>query len=117
MSTIRSMLPAAAAPYTEAIVGAALGAIVSAFVVKRKMTTGALVGAIAGYGIALTRKGGAVPFVAGDGYYAGAEEVVEELPGGQVEELVMPDWQRDWRRHGWHGWKNDRGRWGHGYRR
>lgn len=115
MSTIRSMLPAAVQPYTEAVVGAVLGALVGGYVVKSKATTGALVGAIAGYGVALTRKGGATPFVAG--YYAGAEEIIEQLPDGQVEELVMPEWQRDWRRHGWHGWHNDRGRWGHGYRR
>lgn len=103
MSTIRSMLPAVAAPYTEAVVGAALGALVSAFVVKKKMTTGALVGAIAGYGIALTRKGGAAPFVAGDGYYAGAEEVFEQLAPAYIEQ--EPEWERDWRRHGWHGWR------------
>ena len=118
MSTIRSMLPAAVAPYTEAVVGAALGALVGSLVLKKKMTTSALVGAVAGYGVMLTRQGGVAPFVAGNGYFAGAEEIIEQLPDGQVaEELVVPEWQRDWRRHGWHGWHTDRGRWGHGWRR
>lgn len=113
MATIRSMLPAPLQPYTEAVVGAALGALVGGYVVKRSATSGALVGAIAGYGLMLTKKAGAMPFTAG-GYYAG-EEVVEQLLPGPVE--GVPDWERDWRRHGWHGWDHDRGRFGHGWRR
>ena len=113
MATIRSMLPLTIQPYTEAVVGAALGALVSSLVIKKSATKGALVGALAGYGLMLTKKGGAMPFTAG--YYVGAEEVVEQLPGGGAEEVLipgMPEWQRDWRRHGWHGWHGQ-----HGWRR
>ena len=99
MATIRSMLPAVAQPYTEALVGAALGALVGGYVVKRKGAAGALVGAIAGFGVALTRKGGTFPFAAGE--FAGLEEIIEELPGGVEEEVIIPEWQRDWRRHSW----------------
>jgi outer membrane lipoprotein SlyB len=112
MATIRSMLPIQLQPYTEAVVGAALGALVGGYVVKKSATSGAIVGAIAGYGVMLTKKSGAMPFTAG--YFTGAEEVVEQLPDGQdvVIPGMMPDWQRDWRRHGWHGWHGQ-----HGWRR
>ncbi len=134
MTTIRQMLPQVAQPFTEAIVGAGLGALVSRFVLKGDLTTGALVGGVAGYGIALTKARGAFPFTVVSGantYYAGAEEVIEQqLPAvdayGQqaptppaIIEEVVPDWRHprrdDWWRRGGGGW--GRGGWGHGWHR
>jgi len=133
MTTIRQMLPQVAQPFTEAIVGAGLGALVSRFVLKGDMTTGALVGGVAGYGLALTKARGAFPFtvapVVSGGFYAG-EEVIEQLPAvdafGQqpvVEEVMIPEHHRRddwWRRHGGGGggWgRGGYGGWGHGWRR
>ena len=70
MSTVRSMLPLFAQPYTEVIVGAGLGALATKFLVSRgKLTTGALLGGVIGMGLLLTKKQGFFPFSAGD--YAG----------------------------------------------
>lgn len=135
MTTIRQMLPRAAQPFTEAIVGAGLGALVSRFVLKADMSTGAIVGGIAGYGISLTKARGAFPFAVttAGGFYAGEDvavlpaidalgqqPVVEEV----VEEVIpehhhhrRDDW---WRRHGGGGggWgRGGYGGWGHGWRR
>src|SRR5271166_3391624 len=72
MTTIRQMLPQVAQPFTEAIVGAGLGALLSRFVLKDHMTTGAIVGAVAGYGLSLTKAKGAFPFTAtAGGSYVG----------------------------------------------
>lgn len=71
MTTIRQMLPQIAQPFTEAIVGAGLGALVSRFVLKGDMSTGAIVGGVAGYGLSLTKAKGAFPFTAAGGVYAG----------------------------------------------
>ena len=72
MSTIRQMLPHVAQPFTEAIVGAGLGALVSRFILKGDMSTGAMIGGVAGYGLALTKARGAFPFTAtAGGVYTG----------------------------------------------
>ncbi len=133
MTTIRQMLPQAAQPFTEAIVGAGLGALLSKFVLKGDLSTGAIVGGVAGYGLALTKAKGAFPFTAVSGYYVGddATAVVEQLPAPQVdafgqpvvEEIVIPEHRRRddwWRRHGGGGggWgRGGYGGWGHGWRR
>jgi hypothetical protein len=135
MTTVRQMLPAAAQPFTEVIVGAGLGALLSKFLLRDSMTTGAIVGGVAGYGIALTKARGAFPFtvVSGaaktSGFYAGEEVIEQQLPAvdayGQqaatppaIIEEVIPNYRpfrRDdwWRRGGAYG----RGGWGHGWRR
>lgn len=130
MSTVRQMLPAVAQPFTEAIVGAGLGALVSKFFLKGDMSTGAIVGGVAGYGIALTKARGAFPFtVTTGGFYAGQDAAAlpaVDASGQQpivepvIEEVVAPDWHRhrrdDWWRgaygHGGYG----HGGWGHGRR-
>jgi hypothetical protein len=72
MSTIRQMLPSVAQPFTEVIVGAGFGALVSKFVVGRQASTGALVGALAGYGLALTKAKGIWPLsLTAGGSYVG----------------------------------------------
>jgi hypothetical protein len=146
MTTIRQMLPQSAQPYTEAIVGAGLGAIVSKVWFKdAPWSTGAIIGWIAGYGVALTRAKGAFPFTAptatAAGYYVGdsvtqfstmqqgyaqpyggldqGAEIVDE----EVAPEYVPEWQRhrrdDWWRRGGGGY--GRGGWGsgwgHGWRR
>jgi hypothetical protein len=136
MTTIRQMLPQVAQPFTEAIVGAGLGALVSRFVLKGDMTTGALVGGVAGYGLALTKARGAFPFTVhtAGGFYAGEEVAVlpavdasgqQEIIEPVIEEVVLPEHhhhRRDdwWRRHGGGGggWgRGGYGGWGHGWRR
>jgi hypothetical protein len=118
MSTVRSMLPAVAQPYTEVIVGAALGALVGGYVLKRTASTGALVGAIAGYGLSLTKAKGAFPFRAAGGFdsqYVG--DSVTQFPGVpgaadpaaailDFEEAIpaAPEWPRhEWEHRGWGG--------------
>jgi hypothetical protein len=122
------MLPSVAQPFTEAIVGAGLGALLSKFVLRGEISTGAIIGGVAGYGIALTKAKGAFPFTAVAGEYVG-DDVIEQLAAptqpldayGQpvVEEIVSPDWHRprrdDWWRRGGGGY--GRGGWGHGWRR
>jgi hypothetical protein len=61
MSTIRQMLPPVAQPFTEVVVGAGLGALIGGYVLGRRASTGALVGALAGYGVALTKAKGMWP--------------------------------------------------------
>jgi hypothetical protein len=139
MTTIRQMLPQSAQPYTEAIVGAGLGALVSKFWFKdSQWSTGAVVGFIAGYGIALTRAKGAFPFTAtAGGFYAGDSvtqfptqqqgyaqpygglgqgvEFLEEAAPEVVPEYGWPRRRDDWWRRGGGGY--GRGGWGHGWRR
>jgi hypothetical protein len=83
MSTIRQMLPSVAQPFTEVIVGAGLGALVSKFVVGRRASTGALVGALAGYGLALTKAKGVWPLsLTAGGSYVG--DSVYQFPTKQM---------------------------------
>ncbi len=122
MTTIREMLPGPAQNFAEVIIGAGIGALIGGYVVKRKATEGAIVGALAGYGLQLTKPKGAWPFRSVTaGYYAG-DDVIQLGPGQQqpVEEEVVPtpvpEWQTEyWRRH--HGWRGEpyRGEryWGH----
>jgi len=139
MSTIRQMLPQVAQPFTEAIVGAGLGALLSRFVLRRDMTTGAIVGGVAGYGVALTKAKGAFPFAASGAEHAGGTntyylgqgaEVVEEVVQQPQPEIIpeyVPEWRRPWRRDDWWrrggggygGWGagHGYGGWGHGWRR
>jgi|SRR5271155_3438909 len=121
MTTIREMLPGPAQNFAEVLIGAGLGALIGGYVVKRKASEGAIVGALAGYGLQLMRPKGAWPFATA-GYYVGADDVLQLGPPSTaysqpVEEVIpemVPEWQRDWRRHGWHGW--DRSGAGYGQR-
>jgi|SRR5208337_4185125 len=96
MTTVRNMLPPVAQPYTEVVVGAALGALVGGYVLRQKTSTGALVGAIAGYGLMLSKGEGVFPFRASGGAYVG--DSVTQFPGvpgatgadGRYGNLVMP---------------------------
>jgi hypothetical protein len=115
MSTVRSMLPVQLQPYTEEVVGAALGALIGGYVLKQKASTGAIVGALCGYGLSLTKAKGAFPFRASGNFYTGEDAVA---PGSQaaqeildVEEAIpapLPQWPyggygRGWDRRGWGG--------------
>lgn len=132
MTTVRNMLPPVAQPFTEVIVGAALGALVGGYVLKQKASTGALVGAVAGYGVLLSKASGIFPFRAAGGAYVG--DSVTQFPGvpgvagadGRYGNLVMPgsdaaaqilDYEEaftqvpEWPRH--HDWDRGEG-WGGG---
>jgi hypothetical protein len=128
------MLPQAAQPYTEAIVGAGLGALLSKFLLRGDLTTGAIVGGVAGYGVSLTKARGAFPFTVMSGSFYTGEDVVEQqlpavnaygqqplTPPATIVEEIIPEYRRPWRRDDWwrHGGGNygwGRG-WGHGWRR
>ncbi len=126
MTTIREMLPAPAKSFAEVIIGAGIGALIGGYVVKRKATEGAIVGALAGYGLQLSSSRGAWPFTSSTvtaGYYTG-DDVIQlgPTPAPQIieEEVVptpIPEWQTEyWRRHhGWRGGEPFRGEryWGH----
>lgn len=133
MSTVRQMLPKFAEPFTEVVVGAGLGALVSKFMLRGEMTTGAMVGAVAGYGVMLSKGKGAFPFTATSvsGAYVG--DSVTQFPTfqqgyaqpyqglGQGMEIV-PDYSEQYPQYGgWGGWGGrgygrERG-WGRGYGR
>jgi len=113
MTTIREMLPAPAQNFAEVIIGAGIGALIGGYVVKRKATEGAIVGALAGYGLQLARPKGAWPFASAvTGYYVG-DDVIQlgpNVPQQLTEEEVLPgpvpEWQAEyWRRH--HGWRRE----------
>jgi hypothetical protein len=113
MSTVRALLPDFARPFTEVIVGATLGALTSSFVLNKHASTGAIVGAIAGAGVAMTKKTGMFPFVSAGGYYAGADDAAADgsaaLPpppvaSEVVEEVALPPYGQSWPHHYRHGW-------------
>jgi hypothetical protein len=90
MSTVRTMLPVQLQPYTEEVVGAALGALIGGYVLKGKASTGAIVGALCGYGLSLTKSKGAFPFRAAGDFYTGQDAAADIL---DVEEAApAPQW-------------------------
>lgn len=116
MSTVRSMLPASLQSYTEEVVGAALGALIGGYVLKGKASTGAIVGALCGYGLSLTKAKGAFPFRSAGDFYVGEDAVA---PGSQAaveildaqEALPPPMPAPEWPHHEWgHGWGRGFGR-------
>jgi hypothetical protein len=131
------MLPKFAEPFTEIVVGAGLGALAAKFMLKGDATTGALVGAVAGYGVMLSKAKGAFPFTAVSGEYVGdsvtqfptyqqgyaqpyggyqlQQQPVQ--PAGQeiIEEVIpeyIPEGGGDWDR-----WRRRERGWGRGYGR
>ena len=141
MSALDELLPPAARPYSEVLLGAGAGALIAHFGRFASMKRGALYGAAAGLGISLLRpraswspyfRGWPGRFYAGDSVtqfptrqlgYAQPYQSFQQTPivpgyglnPYSYEYEVPRRWDYDWRQPDWHRYGDEfRGRgWGH----
>jgi hypothetical protein len=100
MSTFSNLLPPAARPYSEVILGAGAGALVAHFGRFTSAKRGALYGAALGLGVSLLKP--SYPYY-GPRFFAGQFDY-----GRWPRDWQQPDWRRysdEWRNRGWgHHW-------------